>query len=112
LEITDIQSNTGGGQPGAVQSVGHRTRSINRQLIAEGPGAGQAGRLIGSAGLGIVMIATARCVELREHPAQRRLTQSPNGTRGEPQAIVAPGQVALFLQLSLKITESLNVAQS
>ena len=59
LEVTDVQSNTGGGQPRPAQCVGHRTGGVDRQLIAKNPGPSQAGGLIGCASLVVVVVATA-----------------------------------------------------
>ena len=59
LEVADVQHDAAGGESGPAQCVGHGTRGVDRQLVAEDPGPSQAGGLISCASLVVVVVATA-----------------------------------------------------
>ena len=56
------------------------------------------------------MITVAGGGELGEHPAQGGLAEPAYGPRGEPEPVVAAGQVALLLELALQVAQGGEVA--
>ena len=85
---------------------------VERQLVAELPRPGQAGRLVGLTRCGGRRGRRGRRPSSRvEHPLQRGLAEPSHGARGEPQAVVAAGEVALPLELALQLAQRLEVAR-
>ena len=94
----------------ALQGVRDGAHRVDGQLVAELPLAGEPGRLVGLARGAVVVVSAAGRVDLLEDPAERGLAEAADGARGEPQAVVAAGDVALSLELALELAQRLHVA--
>ncbi len=53
----------------------------------------------------VVVVAGAGRVDLREHPLERGLAEPAHRPRGQPDAVVVPGEVALPLELALQLAQ-------
>ena len=93
----------------ALEGVRDGAHRVEGQLVAELPLPGEAGRLVGLTGGAVVVVAPARGVDLLEDAAQGGLAEAPDGAGRETQAVVAAGDEALSLQLSLELAQRLHV---